>query len=157
MKRSCYTLDELSRLAREYPVSRDLPERFDSQHYTRTTIYRDEDVEVVVICFAEGQTTSVHDHEGSNCVVRVLRGKMLENHFVESRNGQLDLLGNHDLRAGDVSGLDGEQIHQLCNLDPNGTVLLNFYSPPFKMNVPQQSTFDRRAASSSAVSQRHGR
>ena len=96
-------------------------------------MYRDDRLEVVVICFAEGQTTSVHDHQGSNCVIRVLRGKVLENHFVPARDEQLDLLGCHYLQPGDVSGLDGRQIHQLCNLDPRGTVLLNFYSPPFKM------------------------
>ena len=66
-------------------------------------------------------------------MLRVLRGKVLENHFVAAAGGQLDLLGSHHLQPGDVSGLDGEQVHQLCNLDPAGTVLLNFYSPPFKV------------------------
>ena len=40
---------------------------------------------------------------------------------------------HHYLSAGDVSGLDGEQVHQLSNVDPGGTVLLNFYSPPFRV------------------------
>jgi cysteine dioxygenase len=133
MKRAGYSLERLSRLAREYDPEEELPVRFAPGHYTRTTIHRDEAVEVVVICFAAGQATSVHDHQGSNCVIRVVRGKMLENHFVAAANGELDLLGSHNLLAGDVSGLDGVQIHQLCNLDPNGTVLLNFYSPPFQV------------------------
>jgi len=34
---------------------------------------------------------------------------------------------------GDVSGLSGEQIHQLSNVDTAGSVLLNFYSPPFQV------------------------
>jgi cysteine dioxygenase len=133
MKRTGYSLERLCRLAREYEQDGDLPIRFAPGHYTRTTIHRDEAVEVVVICFAAGQATSVHDHQGSNCVIRVLRGKMLENHFVADGDGLLDLLGSHNLLPGDVSGLDGAQVHQLCNLDPNGTVLLNFYSPPFQM------------------------
>jgi cysteine dioxygenase len=128
-----YSLERLSLIAREYRPAADLPVRFAGEHYTRTTLYRDAALEVVVICFAEGQATSVHDHQGSNCVIRVLRGKILENHFVATPGGPLDLLGSHYLQPGDVSGLDGVQVHQLCNLDPNGTVLLNFYSPPFKV------------------------
>jgi cysteine dioxygenase len=127
-----YSVERLQRIAREYEAEDDLPVRFGGGHYTRTTVYRDERLEVVVICFADGQTTSVHDHQGSNCVIRVLRGKILENHFVAAGE-QVDLLGSHYLQPGDVSGLDGQQIHQLCNLDRRGTVLLNFYSPPFKM------------------------
>jgi cysteine dioxygenase len=126
------SLEHLTRIAREYEADAPLPVRFGTERYTRTTIHRDEKLEVVVICFAEGQTTSVHDHQGSNCVIRVLRGKILENHFVPA-GGHLDLLGSHYLQPGDVSGLDGQQIHQLCNLDLSGTVLLNFYSPPFTM------------------------
>jgi cysteine dioxygenase len=133
MKNTSHSLDQLSRLAREYEAGGDLPVRLAPGHYTRTTLHRDEVLEVALICFAEGQATSVHDHQGSNCVIRVLRGKVLENHFVATPNGQLDLLGSHNLQPGDVSGLDGLQVHQLCNLDPNGTVLLNFYSPPFKV------------------------
>ncbi len=127
-----HSLEELCRMAREYRADEGLPVRFGADRYTRTTIYRDARLEVVVICFAEGQTTSVHDHQGSNCVIRVLRGKILENHFVPAGEKQLDLLGSHYLQPGDVSGLDGRQIHQLCNLDNGGTVLLNFYSPPFR-------------------------
>ncbi len=133
MTQKHHSLEHLTRIAREYPAGADLPIAFGPERYTRKTIFRDEKLEVVVICFAEGQTTSVHDHQGSNCVIRVLHGKILENHFVPAGRDQLELLGSHYLQPGDVSGLDGQQIHQLCNLDARGTVLLNFYSPPFRM------------------------
>jgi cysteine dioxygenase len=133
LERPYYTLDQLSLIAREYAVGRNLPVRFEGGTYTRTSILRNDQMEVVLICFADGQTTSVHDHQGSNCVVRVLRGKILENHFVAGPSGELDHSNSQYLQTGDVSGLDGEQIHQLCNLAPSGTVLLNFYSPPFQI------------------------
>jgi cysteine dioxygenase len=130
---SFFTLDQLKRIAREYPATSDLPVRFGEDSYARITLYRDERLEVALVCFAGGQTTSVHDHQGSNCVLRVVRGKIMESQFRAGANGQLDLLGSCILQPGDVTGLDGEEIHHVCNLDPSGTVLLNFYSPPFKV------------------------
>jgi cysteine dioxygenase len=128
-----YDLPELLRFAREYEFREaELPIRFAAEPYTRIPIHRDEQIEIVVICFAAGQTSSVHDHQGSNCVIRVVRGKVMECLF-QHRGETLTMESHHDLKTGEVSGLDGQQIHQLSNLDPAGTVLLNFYSPPFKV------------------------
>ncbi len=125
-------LDELNKVASSYEIPKDLPIRFDGVPYTRIPLSRDDELEVVLICFAEGQTSSVHDHQGSNCVVRVISGKILETLY--ERNGDtLDLLGSSYLKPGDISGLDGVQVHQLSNLHTKGSVLVNFYSPPFKV------------------------
>jgi cysteine dioxygenase len=128
-----YDLEALLRFAKNYAHREaELPIHFSTEPYTRIPIYRDEHIEIVVICFASGQTSSVHDHQGSNCVIRVVRGKVLECLF--TRIGEtLHMDFHHYLHVGEISGLDGQQIHQLSNLDPSGTVLLNFYSPPFKI------------------------
>jgi len=127
-----YDLPALVRFAADYQFAEDdLPIVFAAEPYTRIPIYRDEDIEIVVICFAGGQTSSVHDHQGSNCVIRVVRGKVLECLF-EPDGETLAMAEHHYLKPGDIGGLDGRQVHQLSNVDPGGTVLLNFYSPPFK-------------------------
>ena len=128
-----YDLPALLQFARDYTYCEaDLPIRYATEPYTRIPIHRDEHIEIVVICFASGQTSSVHDHQGSNCVIRVVQGKVLECLFRRSSE-TLDINSHHSLHTGEISGLDGHQIHQLSNLDPQGTVLLNFYSPPFKI------------------------
>jgi cysteine dioxygenase len=128
-----HNLTELLLFASEYAFREaDLPIHFSTEPYTRIPLHRDESIEIVLICFAAGQTSSVHDHQGSNCVIRVVRGKVMECLFAKTGT-TLEFLHRHDLKTGDVSGLDGEQIHQLSNLDTQGTVLLNFYSPPFKL------------------------
>ena len=128
-----YDLGDLERYAAEYEYQEaDLPIRFSSEPYTRVVLHRGERIEVVLICFAAGQTSSVHHHRGSNCVVRVVRGKVLETLFERQADGTLAHLLHHYIRPGDVSGLDSEQIHQLSNVDDAGSVLLNFYSPPFQ-------------------------
>jgi cysteine dioxygenase len=130
---TAYTLDELIVLARDYPVPDELPIDFEAKPYSRVPIYRDDLHEVVIICFGPGQTSSVHDHQGSSCVVRVLEGKVLELFFDRTDDGDTILSGHHYLNPGDISGLDETRIHQIANMHPVGTVLLNFYSPPFQM------------------------
>jgi cysteine dioxygenase len=126
-------LEELIQYAKNYQAEeKGLPIFFDPDKYSRTPIYRSEKLEIVVICFAAGQTSSVHDHQGSNCVIRVVRGKMLEQLFRDNGD-QLEFVSNHYLEPGDVSGLDGIAIHQISNMDKSGSVLINFYSPPFQV------------------------
>jgi cysteine dioxygenase len=132
MNEPANSLADLRAFAIGYPVKRDLPVRFDGTPYTRIPVHRDGVIEIVVICLAEGQTSSVHDHQGSSCVVRVVRGKILESLFSDAGDGTLGFERNHCLGQGDVSALDGSQVHQLINLDKQGSVLLNFYSPPFQ-------------------------
>jgi cysteine dioxygenase len=126
-------LPALLRFAADYAYNEaELPIRYSAEPYTRVPIYRDDDIEIVVICFTAGQTSSVHDHRGSNCVIRVVRGRVLECLFrPDGKTLALDY--HHYLHPGEISGLDGQQIHQLSNVDPAGTVLLNFYSPPFQV------------------------
>jgi cysteine dioxygenase len=133
MNQSGATVEELSEFASKYKCASDLPVRFDDRPYTRIPIHRDSLIEIVVICFAEGQTSSVHNHEGSNCVVRLISGKVLESLFSDAGDGSLRFERNHYLEPGDVSALDGTQTHQLINLHSGGSVLLNFYSPPFRI------------------------
>ena len=125
-------IKELTDFAKIYEY-KNLPICFNDDPYTRIPIYKNNDFEIVLICFKEGQTSSVHHHRGSNCVVKVIQGKVLETLFAEQDDG-LTPMDNHVLKEGEISGLEGKQVHQLCNISKNGTVLLNFYSPPFEIN-----------------------
>jgi predicted metal-dependent enzyme (double-stranded beta helix superfamily) len=99
-------------------------------HYFRKTIHRDDDVEVVLVCFDEMQSTSVHDHGGSMCVVRCLKGSVLEQTFEKDAEGNLVHLATVPLGAGGIKYIDPKFIHQVTNLAKDGSVLINFYSPP---------------------------
>ena len=126
-----YTLDELVKFAKDYQCA-ELPISFSEDKYVRTPVYKDATLEIVVICFSPGQTSSVHDHKGSCCAVKVVKGKILEQLFKD--NGEyLEFVSNKYLNQGDVSVLDGTAIHQVSCLDKSGSVLLNFYSPPSKV------------------------
>lgn len=127
-----YTLDELIQLAKDYCYEeKELPVFFSEDNkYTRLVISKDEHLEVVVICFAPGQTSTVHDHQGSNCVVKVIKGKILETLFKE-HDDYLESVSSHYVGKDEISGLDGQAVHQISNVSKEGTILINFYSPPF--------------------------
>jgi cysteine dioxygenase len=126
------TLPELIKLAAQYVSPEPLPVEYAEEKYVRRSIYRDDHLEIVVICFGPGQATSIHDHQGSNCVVNVVEGLILETMFECEGDNYLPN-GSRVLPPGCVSGLDGQQVHQVANLCRRGSVLLNFYSPPFQV------------------------
>ena len=126
------TLPELLKIAAQYASPEPLPVEYAEEKYVRRSIYRDDHLEIVVVCFGPGQSTSIHDHQGSNCVVNVVEGLIMETLF-ECEGDNYVPSGSRVLSPGSVSGLDGQQIHQVANLCRSGSVLLNFYSPPFQV------------------------
>jgi cysteine dioxygenase len=127
-----YDLAGLERYAAAYHYcTHDLPISFASEPYTRVVLHRDAGVDIVLVCFAAGQVSSVHDHRGSNCVIRLVRGRVLETLFERAADDTLVHALHRYINVGDISGLSGDRIHQISNVDDTGSVLLNFYSPPF--------------------------
>ena len=106
---------------------------FDPDHYVRKVLQRDERLEIALLCWDAGQASSIHDHRGSNCVVRVLSGCFVERLFrADSASGLYVELKARTIHPGDLTGVDGEQVHQMINVAVGGRgAMLNFYSPPF--------------------------
>lgn len=128
------SLEQLCARAAGYEVER-LESRlvFDEQHYVRRILHWEADLEVVLLCWSPGQSSGIHDHRGSNCVTRVLSGRFRESFFrADSGTGLYLDAGGRILSAGDISGLQGDVIHQVTNAQVSGRgALLNFYSPAF--------------------------
>lgn len=53
-------------------------ESWSSEKYTRNCMYKDLQFELLLLCWDEGQETSIHDHDGEDCWVYLLKGKMEE-------------------------------------------------------------------------------
>jgi predicted metal-dependent enzyme (double-stranded beta helix superfamily) len=98
-------LPELERLAAGYQWrDGELPILFSAEPYTRTVLHWDDTIEVVLICFAAGQTSSVHHHRGSNCVIRVVSFKVMETHFAAGPESTLEYHRPHSLEPGTFRG-----------------------------------------------------
>ncbi|MBD1557269.1 hypothetical protein HC752_09975 [Vibrio sp. S9_S30] len=105
---------------------------FDRDQYHRHYLYQSENVEVLILGWLNGQRSRIHDHQGSNCGVKVLKGEATETHFKRVENGHILAISSAHLERDQITSSYDNQIHQISNLQPDGQdlVTLHIYSPP---------------------------
>jgi cysteine dioxygenase len=107
-------------------------EEFDERSYRRVSVRRGIHYEALILGWRSGQSSPIHDHRGSSCVVRVVRGCATETRFMMSPCGRLVPRNSRSHPPGSVLGCRGAGIHQMSNLEAPGIdlVTLHVYSPP---------------------------
>src|SRR5262245_1769548 len=55
--------------------------RFHPGHYVRNLMFAGPAFQALVLCWRNGQRSPIHDHTGSSCAVKVLRGCAVETVF----------------------------------------------------------------------------
>ena len=108
--------------------------RFSDRGYRRNPLRAGVWYQAWVLCWRSGQRSPVHDHTGSACAVRVLRGTLTETVFGLAPNGQARAAYSRDWPAGSVLASEDADMHQVSNLQPEGDdlVTLHVYSPPLR-------------------------
>jgi cysteine dioxygenase len=106
--------------------------RFSTKGYTRNPVRSGTWYQVLALCWKNGQRSPIHDHKGSICAVRVLRGTVTETGFAFAPNGHVKALYSRDFLPGEVCGSQDDDLHQVSNLQPGDAdlVTLHVYSPP---------------------------
>src|SRR5438093_8425778 len=106
--------------------------RFSERGYTRNLVRGGPWYNLLVLCWKNGQRSPIHDHKGSSCAVRVLRGTATETLFEYAPNGHVWATGSRQHLPGAVIGSQDSDLHQVSNLQPAGAdlVTLHIYSPP---------------------------
>ena len=133
--------DDLVRLVNGIDLSaRDMADFriFHHHHYVRNLIHRSPQVEILCMCWQSGQRSPIHDHNQSNCVVRVLEGVMTNTDYQLMPSGFIRPTASHDYGAGASEARSEAEIHQVANLQPEGCnlITLHVYSPPLvRLNV----------------------
>lgn len=84
------------------------------------------------LCWPSGQRSSIHDHRGSRCCVRIIQGVLTNTDFVRGADGRLLVVRKSRLPAGNLLAREEREIHQVANEQPHGhdAVTLHVYSPP---------------------------
>lgn len=106
--------------------------------YARHRVCVNEHAELLVLCWRPGQSTPIHDHNGSFGAVKVLRGVLWETIFEMEDERGLSYRHAQEWREGEVTGADVPDIHQLGNPEVSGQdlVTLHLYAPPLtSLNV----------------------
>jgi Cysteine dioxygenase type I len=123
------TLDqhELRQLVEELAVEPELWQQHvvfaaGDRHYE--SLYRDEHVDVWVLCWVTDNDTGWHDHDSSSGAVRVVRGVIAESNPRFS--------GEHlvsEMPEGTTFSFGPDHIHRLSTVH-DGSVTIHAYSPP---------------------------
>jgi len=106
--------------------------RFAPDTYRRNLMRAGPAYQALILCWKGGQRSPIHDHAGSSCAVRVLRGTCTETIFERSKTGHIYPTETHNLPAGTCCGSQDDDIHQISNLqaDDEPLITLHIYSPP---------------------------
>ncbi len=121
--------------------------RFADDTYRRNLIHAGPAYHALILCWRSGQRSQIHDHRGSSCGVRVLKGTCSETIFSRTGTGHIFPTETHKLAEGFCCGSQDADIHQISNLEPEGTdlITLHIYSPPLLIMGKYSLTSDLRA------------
>lgn len=134
------------------------------KQYTRNLLYRDDNFEMLVLCWLPGQKTPIHTHNGQLGWMAVIQGEVAVHHYrylrcssPENQNviGIDCLAGGHDVELETLQSVTGfadgpiltvdkvQTIHQIENRDTAkaGCITFHLYSRPIDSCV----AFDLRS------------
>jgi cysteine dioxygenase len=105
---------------------------FKEGNYWRHRVYRNEFVEMLILCWRPGQRTPIHDHNGSHGGVKVWKGMLWETIFSYDPVTGLEYKSARELSPSSVTGSDVPDIHQLGNPDVSeqDLITIHIYAPP---------------------------
>lgn len=114
--------------------------------FTRFELVSSEKELIVLIVWLPGQFSPAHDHGGSTCTFRILRGIATEQRFERAGGDRVRLVEEDRFLPGSVVSCDGQDIHALGNDAANAEALvtLHVYRPRPAMN---EYTIDSGGAS----------
>lgn len=120
--------------------------------YTRNLVFRNEHMDVILMCWPAGQASTIHDHDSSSCWVVVVEGTvdevqyavpMLDRHFIESemknptgavgRCGELRVQNRFRLEVGGCTSTYANNdigLHRVENNTDQPAYTLHIYAPP---------------------------
>ncbi len=106
--------------------------QFSPERYRRNLMHAGPAYHALVLCWRNGQRSPIHDHRGSACAVRVIRGEATETVFQLTEDGHLFPERTRQMSEGFICATEDMDIHQLSNLQPGKAdlVTLHLYSPP---------------------------
>tara|TARA_B100000902_G_scaffold399814_1_gene472720 strand:- start:3872 stop:4321 length:450 start_codon:yes stop_codon:yes gene_type:complete len=102
---------------------------FTDDTYKKNLVKKNDELEMIVICWNNNQVSGIHDHPSNGCILKVLQGE-LEEHNYCNINNKLELLNVNLCKENSISYQEGKNgLHSIKNND-NKTISLHIYSPP---------------------------
>ena len=101
--------------------------------YTRNCIADTEKFELILICWCAGHQTSIHDHGGEECWVKVIEGEFKEVVYKKNENDELIAVKSSISKTNQVSYMkDFMGFHSLENISNKKSMSLHLYAKPIR-------------------------
>lgn len=106
--------------------------QFSTERYRRNLMHAGPAYHALVLCWRNGQTSPIHDHRGSSCAVRVIKGEATETVFNITDEARVFEARTRKLPEGFMCATQDLDIHRISNLQADGAdlITLHLYSPP---------------------------
>lgn len=104
---------------------------WDNNQYTRNCIKREQDYELLLLCWEKGQETPIHCHNGEECWVYLATGKIYEQRFQKDEEDQPYPVDELKMEKSGISYMNDEMgYHRLKNLADGRSMTLHLYVNP---------------------------
>ncbi|KAI3382746.1 hypothetical protein SNEBB_007299 [Seison nebaliae] len=111
--------------------------KFDPLKYTRNIISRGNGFyNLILLCWSEGQASSIHDHTNASCFMKIMKGTLIEDRYewpkINSNTG-MKLFQSTKLETDQVAYINDDLgLHRVKNnSNTDVAVSLHLYMPPF--------------------------
>jgi cysteine dioxygenase len=96
--------------------------------YMKNLIYKDKNIEMLLLCWLPGQQSKIHNHPKNGCLMKILQGNIKEITY-DQYNGKI--LTKNLCPTNYVGYIDDSKcVHKMINNTENKCVTLHIYSPP---------------------------
>lgn len=99
--------------------------------YSRNCIVHNEDYELILICWKNGDSTPIHGHDKQNCWVYQVDGQLIEKRFTKNNTGEMIETNQLHLSPGKLCYMhDDMGYHTLENTSGQSAMTLHLYMKP---------------------------
>ena len=129
-----FPITSVSDYLNDYSLSNDILSQyahFKDQKYCRNLVYKENDFEIIIVCWKAGQVAPIHGHEGEKCWARIQKGSLQVCNYKEISSDpmNLDLVDRVLAKKGYLDG--PADIHSVENISNDIAVSLHVYASPF--------------------------
>ncbi|MBK2267774.1 cysteine dioxygenase [Francisella philomiragia] len=103
----------------------------DSVKYTRTSLYNDSLIEVLLLRWPPGSRSYIHDHDLQKCCVSLIQGRLINVLYGFSRD-EFAALSESEVKRGYIYEAKDTEIHSIQNRGLETAYSLHIYSKPVK-------------------------
>lgn len=99
---------------------------FSEKSYSRVTIFKNENFEILLLCWKQNQLSNFHQHAKNGCLLKVLDGNISEDRVSVDKTSSVS-----HFKKGQTTYMSNDLgVHKIYNDSDNNTITLHVYSPP---------------------------